>query len=211
MSSHGVAIIGAGMIGAAHAFGYRNNIPRFTEKLPGLRLATVCDANATLAGTMASTYGFERVAKDWKAVLVDESIGIISVCLPNFLHADVTEAAIRTGKHVICEKPLAVKAADARALYKLSKNAPTCSATVFNYRRYPAVTEVRNLIRGGEIGDPVHLLIQYNRNTRRIRHCPIAGATNAVEQAQVHCSTSAPTPSTQRVSCAVTSKKSRAQ
>jgi predicted dehydrogenase len=161
MSSNGVAIIGAGMIGAAHAFGYRNNIPRFTKTLPGLCLAVVCDANETLASTMASTYGFERVAADWKAVMLDESIGIVSVCLPNFLHADLTEAAIRAGKHVICEKPLAVKAADARALYKLSKNAPTCAATVCNYRRYPAVTEVRNLIRAGEIGDPVHLLIQY--------------------------------------------------
>jgi predicted dehydrogenase len=156
-----VAIIGAGVIGAAHAFGYRNNIPRFTEKLPGLRLAVVCDANKALASTMASTYGFEEVALDWKAVLVDESIGIISVCLPNFLHAEVTEAAIKAGKHVICEKPLAVKAADARALYKLSRNAPTCSATVSNYRRFPAVTEVRNLIKASEIGDPVHLLIQY--------------------------------------------------
>ena len=49
MSSHGVAIIGAGMIGAAHAFGYRNHLPRFANRLPGLRLATVCDANQTLA------------------------------------------------------------------------------------------------------------------------------------------------------------------
>ncbi len=91
----------------------------------------------------------------------DESIGIVSICLPNFLHAEVTEAAIRAGKHVICEKPLAITATDARALYELAKMAKTCTATVFNYRRYPAVTEIRNLINSGEIGDTVHLLIQY--------------------------------------------------
>lgn len=161
VSSHGVAIVGAGMIGAAHAFGYRNNLPRFVDKLPGLRLATVCDANQPLAGTMARTYGFEGVASDWKSVLADESVGVVSVCLPNFLHAEVTAAAIKAGKHVICEKPLAVTAVDARALYSAAMSASTCSATVFNYRRYPAVTEVRNLIRSEEIGKPVHLLIQY--------------------------------------------------
>jgi predicted dehydrogenase len=131
------------------------------ERTPGLRLAVVCDANRGLARATASTYGFEGVAADWKGVIADESIGIVSVCLPNFLHAEVTEAAIKAGKHVICEKPLAVRAADARALYQIAKNASTCSATVFNYRRYPAVTEIHNLIEAGEIGDPVHLLIQY--------------------------------------------------
>ena len=161
MLSHGVAIIGAGMIGAAHAFGYRNNLPRFANKLPGLRLATVCDANQALADSMANTYGFEGVASDWKSVLADDGVGIVSVCLPNFLHAEVTAATMKAGKHVICEKPLAVTAADARMLYSVAESANTCSATVFNYRRYPAVTEVRNLIKSGEIGQPVHLLIQY--------------------------------------------------
>jgi predicted dehydrogenase len=161
MPSNGVAVIGAGMIGAAHAFGYRNHIPRFAEQLPGLRLAAVCDAHRPLAKTMAGTYGFEDVVADWKSVIADESIGIVSVCLPNFMHTEVTEAAIKAGKHVICEKPLAVKAEDARALYQVAKDASTCSATVFNYRRYPAVTEIHNLIEAGEIGDLVHLLVQY--------------------------------------------------
>ena len=149
------------MIGAAHAFGYRNHLPRFANKLPGLRLATVCNANRSLAEAMASVYGFEGVASDWKSVLADDSVGIVSVCLPNFLHAEVTAAAIKAGKHVICEKPLTVTSADARALYSAARSANTCSATVFNYRRYPAVTEIRNLIKSGAIGEPVHLLIQY--------------------------------------------------
>jgi predicted dehydrogenase len=149
------------MIGAAHAFGYRNHLPRFANRLPGLRLATVCDANQTLAEAMASTYGFEGVASDWKSILADNSVGIVSVCLPNFLHTEVTAAAIKAGKHVICEKPLAVTSADARALCSAASSANTCSATVFNYRRYPPVAEIRNLIKSGAIGEPIHLLIQY--------------------------------------------------
>lgn len=161
MTGRGVAVIGAGMIGAAHASGYRAHVPRFIDRLPGLGLATICDANPELAGALAKTYGFNAVATDWQAVIADPAVGIVSVCLPNFLHAEVTAAAIRADKCVICEKPLAVSASDARALYVLARQSPRTSATVFNYRRYPAVTEVRNLIAAGDIGNPVHLLVQY--------------------------------------------------
>jgi predicted dehydrogenase len=161
MSANGIAVVGAGMIGAAHAFGYRMHIPRFDAALPGLVLSTVCDANLDLAASLAATYGFARAADDWKRVLADPSIGIVSICLPNFLHADVMEAALDAGKHVICEKPLAVDAATARRLYDKARSTGTRAATVFNYRRIPAVAEIRDRIRKREIGDPVHVTIQY--------------------------------------------------
>ena len=81
MTATGIAIIGGGMIGAAHASGYRLHIPRF----PGLgaTLATVCDANAAQAEKLAATWGFARTAADWQEVVADPRIGIVSVCLPN--------------------------------------------------------------------------------------------------------------------------------
>lgn len=161
MRGSAIAVIGAGMIGAAHAFGYKVGIDRFSKRLGGLRLKTVCDANGDLAASMASTWGFETVASDWKTVLADSDIGIVSVCLPNFLHAEVTLAALAAGKHVICEKPLALDAATAAKIYAASKAATTVSATVFNYRRIPAVAAIHRLIQNGEIGAPVNALIQY--------------------------------------------------
>lgn len=161
MTGRGIAVIGAGMIGAAHASGYRAHVTRFVDRLPGLGLATICDANAELAEALAKTYGFKSVATDWQAVIADPAVGIVSVCLPNFLHAEVTAAALGAGKAVICEKPLAINAAEARALHALAKQSTHASATVFNYRRYPAVHEIRNLIASGDVGDPVHLLVQY--------------------------------------------------
>lgn len=161
MTGSAIAVIGAGMIGAAHAFGYKVAIDRFSRKIRGLRLKTVCDANGELAASMAATWGFETIVSDWKSVLADPDIGIVSICLPNFLHAEVTLAALAAGKHVICEKPLALDAATAAQIYKASRAASTVSATVFNYRRIPAVAAMQRLIESGEIGDLVNALVQY--------------------------------------------------
>ena len=162
MTSNGIAIIGAGMIGAAHANGYRTHLPRFASKLLGLKLAQVCDVNRPLAEVLAVTYGFEKVVSDWREVLASSDIGIVSICLPNFLHTEVMEAALESGKHVICEKPLANNSADAKRLFSKSQSSIGVAATVFNYRRVPAVTEIRNLIVSGDIGDPIHILVQFH-------------------------------------------------
>lgn len=161
MDQFGIGIVGAGMIGAAHASGYRNHYPRFSGKLPGLKLDTVADPNKELADAVASAYGFENTAADWKSVIEDPAIGIVSVALPNFLHVDAVESALRAGKHVLCEKPLALSAADARRLYEASKATNVCAATVFNYRRIPAVAEIKNMIAAGELGEIVNILVQF--------------------------------------------------
>ncbi|MBB4186407.1 putative dehydrogenase [Sinorhizobium terangae] len=161
MKGNAIAVIGAGMIGAAHAFGYRTNLPRFEKRISGLRLATACDGNDTLAGRLAATWGFEKTETDLNAVLADPEIGIVSVCLPNALHAEVTLAAIAAGKHVLCEKPLALNAEEALRIHRAATASPVVSATVFNYRRIPAVAAIRDIIAAGEIGDLVNLLVQY--------------------------------------------------
>ncbi len=159
--SNGIGIVGAGMIGAAHAFGYRNHLSKFASRLPGLNLTAVADPNATLARQLARSFGFSRTVSDWREVVSDPEIGVISVALPNFLHVDAVEAALAAGKHVLCEKPLALSASQARRLYEQGKSSSVCAATVFNYRRIPAVTEIRNMISAGELGEIVNILVQF--------------------------------------------------
>lgn len=161
MKKYGIGIVGAGMIGAAHASGYRYHMPRFSTQLPGLQLKTVADPNDSAAKHLADSFGFSQTAKDWKEVIADPEVGIISVALPNFLHVEAVEAALAAGKHVLCEKPLALTAAEARGLYKKAKATDACAATVFNYRRIPAVAEIRNLIEAGELGEVVNILVQF--------------------------------------------------
>ena len=161
MPAGGIAIIGAGMIGAAHASAYRNLLPRFQQAIPGCSLHTVCDSNPGLAGKLAATYGFAHIACDWRAVLNDPEIGIVSVCLPNFLHVEVTAEALRRGKHVLCEKPLALTAAEARPLVDLAAVSGSVSGTVFNYRRIPALAEIRARLLAGELGRPVQIMVGF--------------------------------------------------
>ena len=161
MAKHGIAILGAGMIGAAHAAGYRTYLPRFAGKLDGLSLATVCDENEAMANSLRANFGFARTSRDWKAVLDDPEIGIVSIALPNFLHVESVSLALERGKHVICEKPLALTAVDAEKLYRKAQASNRCSATVFNYRRLPAVAAIKELVAAVEIGAPVQLLVQF--------------------------------------------------
>lgn len=160
MPFKGIAIIGAGMIGAAHASGYRQYAHRFGAGSG--RLDTVCDMNETMAQTLAADWGFARTATDWRAVIADPGIDIVSVCLPNFLHTEVTLAALQAGKHVLCEKPLALNAASALPVLQAATSAQVVSGTVFNYRRIPALADLKSRIDAGEIGKPVQISVQFH-------------------------------------------------
>ena len=157
---YGIAVIGAGMIGAAHASGYRMHLPRFAATLD-LSLSTICDARQEAAEVLARTYGFEKATTDWRATMEDKNVRIVSVALPNFAHAEVVAEALRAAKHVLCEKPLALSAKAGRELVALSRRPGVVSGTVFNFRRVPAIAEIAALVRSGEIGKPIHLLIQF--------------------------------------------------
>lgn len=159
MSFNGIAVIGAGMIGAAHAAAYRQFAHRFGAGQG--QLNTICDSNLAAAERLAADWGFVRTATDWKAVIADPSIDVISVCLPNFLHAEVTLAALAAGKHVLCEKPLALNAAAALPMHEAAQAASTVSGTVFNYRRIPALAAIKARLDKGDLGAPVQISVQF--------------------------------------------------
>ncbi|MDV7269428.1 Gfo/Idh/MocA family oxidoreductase [Thioclava sp. A2] len=159
MPKMGIAIIGAGMIGAAHASAYRQFAHRFSGG--ALRLRTVCDMNPKLAQDLADKFGFEGVSSSWEEVLADPEVGVVSVCLPNMLHTEVTMRALAAGKHVLCEKPLALNADDARPVHEAARAADCISGTVFNYRRIPALAQIKQRIAAGDLGKPVQISVLF--------------------------------------------------
>jgi predicted dehydrogenase len=161
MKQIGIAIIGAGMIGAAHAASYRAHLPLFSSEDQEFVLHTVCDNRLEAAQTLAQRYGFQHAQTDINTVLNDPAVHVVSVTLPNFEHARVTKAALAAGKHVLCEKPLALSAAEAKEVADFASQSDQCSGTVFNNRRVPAIACIKNLITNGEIGELVHLHVQY--------------------------------------------------
>ena len=102
------ATIGLGWAGREHSKSY--NVCANAE------IVAVCDMNQDLANSFAAEQGIPDVYADHKEMLKREDIDAVSVCLPNFLHAPIVMDALRAGKHVICEKPPALNAKEARKM-----------------------------------------------------------------------------------------------
>jgi predicted dehydrogenase len=161
-SGLGVAIVGAGMIGQAHAAGYRAVNAVEGPKLPPVRLVAIADINATLAQHVADRFGYERAETTWQAVAAAEDIDVVVVAVANPLHREVVEGMLAAGKHVLCEKPLAPTIADGEAMAAAAARAPGQQTAVgFSFRRNPAIAAIREYVNDGTLGRPLHFAGRY--------------------------------------------------
>jgi predicted dehydrogenase len=154
--SIGVAVIGAGMAGRAHAAGYRAAGTVFGPDLPPVRLVAVVDTNKELAEDVRRRYGYQRTEADWRAVAAAEDVDAVSVVVANHLHREMAEGLLAAGKHVLCEKPLAPSVADAEAMTEAAERAGLVASVGYSYRRSPAISAIRDELRGGKLGAAIH-------------------------------------------------------
>ena len=105
---------------------------------------------------MADQFGFAAATSDWRAVIADPAVDLVSITTPNALHRDMALAAIAAGKAVHCEKPLALTLADAQTMAKAAEAAGVATLVGYNYVHNPAFTHACRLIAEGVIGKPVH-------------------------------------------------------
>jgi predicted dehydrogenase len=161
-NSIGVALIGAGMVGRAHANAFRNAPTVFDADVPAARLVVVADAHEPFAIDAATRFGFERTATDWRAVVDAPDVDAIVVAVANSLHREIVEAALAAGKHVLCEKPLAPTVADAQSMVDAAAAAPDrVNAVGFTFRRSPALNAIREQLRNGRLGPVRHIVGNY--------------------------------------------------
>jgi predicted dehydrogenase len=138
-----VAIAGTGFIGGVHAR---------SARLAGARLAGVAASSPEGAKAAATALGAERPFESAEQLVRDPNIDVVHICTPNHLHLPLGEAALAAGKHVICEKPLALDAAGARRLVDAAADAGVQGAVPFAYRYYPTVREARERVSSDQIG-----------------------------------------------------------
>src|SRR3954454_17314429 len=143
-----VAIAGAGFVGGLHARAAR---------LAGARLVGVSPSTPQRAEPGAGELDAERAFDTSEALAQADDVDVVHVCTPNHLHEPLAAAALAAGKHVICEKPLALDAAGAQRLVDAAAAAGRHAAVPFVYRCYPTVYEARERVRTGETG-PLRLL-----------------------------------------------------
>lgn len=139
------AVIGLG-VGGAHIEGYL--------KSPDTQLVAICDINPETLKARTQRYNLTDVATytDSDALLTEAKPDIVSVCLPNALHKDVTIKALQAGAHVLCEKPLATTVSDARAMLRAAQQAGRRLMTAYNHRYRADVEWIRDLIQAGRLG-----------------------------------------------------------
>jgi len=152
MRELGIGIIGTGFMGKAHAFAYRAALAAFPA-LPVPVLRTIADVNAEAAATAARQYGFARGVGDWRALIADPEVHVVSITTPNTMHKEMALAAIAAGKHVHCEKPLAPSLADAEAMTRAAEARGIVTQVGFNYVKNPLLKLARDMIAAGELGE----------------------------------------------------------
>jgi len=153
MKEYGVGVIGYGFIGKVHTYSYRN-IPFLYRDPPcKVRLVGVCTSRLETARRAKKQGGFLVATTNHRELLEREDIQIINCCLPNYLHKDVVTAAIKAGKHVYCEKPLALNVKEAKEICEVAKDSGAKHQVAFQYRFIPAIMRAKQLVDEGAVGD----------------------------------------------------------
>ena len=141
-------IVGAGFIGAVHAR---------SARLAGARLAGVATSTPERSHEAASRLRAERAYESPAALVTSDEIDVVHICSPNATHAELAALALEHGKHVVCEKPLAVSSGQADALVEQARRCGRVATVPFVYRFHPLVREARARVRSGSLG-PVRLI-----------------------------------------------------
>lgn len=152
MKRIGVGLIGTGFMGKAHAFAYRAAGATFPG-LPEIDLVAIADVTADAAQAAAKQYGFRKGSGDWRSLIVDPEIQVISITTPNALHKEMALAAIAAGKHVHCEKPLAPTVAGAVEMMTAAEAKGVVTQVGYNYIKNPVLKRAQEMIAAGELGE----------------------------------------------------------
>ncbi|MGI8915139.1 MAG: Gfo/Idh/MocA family protein [Chloroflexota bacterium] len=151
----GVAVIGVG-VGRGHIRDYLD--------CPQAELLAICDQDPVRLAEAAARYGVATTYTDYHELLLRPDLQAVSIALPNFLHAPVAIDALKAGKHVLCEKPLALNAQEAEEMVRLARSKGLTLMVNFNYRFGEAAWMIHNAIAAGLLGDVYYARTTWLRN-----------------------------------------------
>ncbi|MGD8402868.1 MAG: Gfo/Idh/MocA family oxidoreductase [Anaerolineales bacterium] len=142
--SIGVGVAGTGFIGPAHIEALRRN---------GIQVLGLAENTEEKAEQRAAELGIPRIYGSVDDMLADPDIHVVHLTTPNYLHHPHAKAALSAGKHVICEKPLAMTTVESAELVKLAAEKNLVNVVNFNIRMYPLAQQARSMVQSGELGD----------------------------------------------------------
>ncbi len=155
MKELNVALVGYKFMGKAHSNAL-TRLPMFFETDVPVRRRVLCGRDAVALEQARHTLGWEEVETDYHALVQRSDVDIVDVTAPSDFHKPIVMAALEAGKHVFCEKPLALNLADAREMLAAAQKAGVRHQIGFNYRFAPAVQLAKRLIDEGKLGQIFH-------------------------------------------------------
>jgi predicted dehydrogenase len=155
MKKFNVGMVGYKFMGKAHSHAYRDLHMFFPEAaVPVMKL--ICGRDEAGVSQAAEQFGWENYVTDWRELLARDDIDLIDINAPSDAHKEIALAAARAGKHLFCEKPLALTLEDSREMLKAAEDAGVKHMVGFNYRFAPAVQLAKKLVEEGRLGQIYH-------------------------------------------------------
>jgi len=142
--------------------GWADRIQIPTHRLAGLTPQAVCAGHVERAQRVAHKHGISEIYPSWEELVASPNVDLVSVVTPPHLHAEIAAAALAAGKHVVCEKPMALNVAEAEKMLAAAQAAPDRLAVIDHELRFnPARAHLRKLLRGGYVGSPLFLRLTW--------------------------------------------------
>jgi predicted dehydrogenase len=170
-----IGLIGYGFMGRAHSNAYRQ-AARFFDLPIELNLQACAGRNEANIRRFAEQWGYASWELDWRRLIERPDIDVIDIATPNNSHHEIALAAARAGKHVLCEKPLAMNLAQAEEMVAAVEKSGVANMVWYNYRRVPAITLAKQVVEEGRIGKPFHYRATYNQDWTISPDVPQGGA-----------------------------------
>ena len=169
-----------GVMGTAYIF--ERDVARGMSLAENCEMTAVAGRNMEKAEVFREKYGFERAYGSYGELLEDPEIEAVYIPLPNTLHHEWTIKALKSGKHVLCEKPLAPNAAQAREMFQTAKENNVLLMEAFAYQHSPYIKEIRKAVERGEIGEVRYaeaalITSDYDHSNIRMRKETLGGST----------------------------------
>jgi predicted dehydrogenase len=152
----GIGVIGMGWMGEVHSRSYRSIPDRFHGSGIFPRLVVCADAVEERARAAQQRFGFERYTTDWREVIADPEVEVVSVTAPNGMHLEIIQEATQAGKHILCEKPVGKDPLETMQGAAAAREAGVIFLVGYNYRWAPLVQYARQLIAEGKLGRITH-------------------------------------------------------
>ena len=156
-----VGLVGYMFMGKAHSVGYRDCAFAFPEVKAEPVMKEICGLVQADAEKYGKQYGWERASEGYKHVVEADDIDMVDISVGNDMHKEICLAAAKNGKHIFCEKPMAMNVAECKEMIKAVEKAGVIAMIDFNYRRVPAVEWARQMVEKGMIGTPYHFRAVY--------------------------------------------------